>query len=90
LENNRRLNIAEQCKADLEFLQTALEKCKNGVDMNTITYQQPTHAYRSDSCPAGLGGYSDEGFAWRYYLPPDLKFRASNNLLEHIAAIITP
>ena len=90
LENNRRLNINEQCKADLEFLQTALEKCRNGVDMNTIAYRRPTHAYRSDSCPAGLGGYSDEGFAWRYYLPPDLQSRASNNLLEHIAAIITP
>ncbi len=58
--------------------------------MNTIAYRRPTHAHPSDSCPAGLGGYSDEGFAWRYYLPKQLKFRASNNLLEHIAAIITP
>jgi hypothetical protein len=38
----------------------------------------------------GLGGYSNEGFAWRYYLPKQLKFRASNNLLEHIMALITP
>jgi hypothetical protein len=58
--------------------------------MNIIAYRCPTHAYQSDSCPAGLGGYSDRGFAWRYYLPQYLKFRASNNLLEHIAAIITP
>jgi hypothetical protein len=58
--------------------------------MNTIAYHCPTHAYRSDSCPAGLGGYSDKGFVWRYYLPQYLKFQASNNLLEHIAAIITP
>ena len=41
-------------------------------------------------CPAGLGGYSDSGFAWRWYLPSHLLFRASNNLLEHLAAIITP
>jgi hypothetical protein len=41
-------------------------------------------------CPAGLRGYSNKGFAWRYYLPQYLKFRASNSLLEHIAAIITP
>jgi hypothetical protein len=27
---------------------------------------------------------------WRYYLNPHLKFQASNNLLEHIVAIITP
>jgi hypothetical protein len=57
--------------------------------MNSIAYRRPTHVYRSDSCPAGLGGYSDEGFAWRYYLPPELQSRASNNLLKHIAAIIT-
>jgi hypothetical protein len=27
---------------------------------------------------------------WRYYLDPHLKFQASNNLLKHIVAIITP
>ena len=55
-----------------------------------LMYRRPTHAYRSDSCPAGLSGYSDKGFAWKFYLPPKLPFRASNNLLEHITAIITP
>ncbi len=57
--------------------------------MNTIAYRFPTHAYQSDSCPTGLSGYSDKCFAWRYYLPKQLKFCASNNLLEHIAVIIT-
>ncbi len=80
----------QQCIADLKFLRLALKQCRDGVDMNIIAYRRPTHAYQSDSCPAGLGGYSNEGFAWRYYLPKQLKFRASNNLLEHIAAIITP
>ncbi len=28
--------------------------------------------------------------AWRWYIPDDLKFIASNNLLEHIAAVISP
>ncbi len=41
-------------------------------------------------CPAGLGGYSNSTFAWRWYLPSHLLFQASNNLLEHLAAIITP
>ena len=58
--------------------------------MNMVVYRKPTHVYRSDSCPMGLGGYSHEGWAWRFYLPPHLQFRASNNLLEHIASIITP
>jgi hypothetical protein len=43
-----------------------------------------------DSCPAGLGGYSHEGFTWLFYLPDNLQFGASNNLLEHLTAIITP
>jgi len=89
LQNKRQLSINEQCIADLKFLLSVLEKCRDGIDMNSIAYRRPTHVYRSDSCPGGLGGYSDEGFAWRFYLPSELQFRASNNLLEHIAAIIT-
>jgi len=84
LQNRRQLNIN-----DLKFLLSVLEKCREGINMNSIAYRRPTHIYRSDSCPAGLGGYSDEGFVWRYYLPPELQSRTSNNLLEHTAAIIT-
>jgi hypothetical protein len=73
-EKKRKVAINEQCKADLEFLQTALEKCRDGVDLNSIAYRHPTHTYRSNSCPADLGGYSDKGFAWRYYLDRHLKF----------------
>ena len=32
----------------------------------------------------------DKGFAWRFKIPEELCFRASNNLLEYIASIITP
>jgi len=59
--------------------------------LNSIAFQKPTHIYRSDSCPAGLGGYSNKGWVYRWYLLPDhLLFRASNNLLEHLAAVISP
>jgi hypothetical protein len=37
-----------------------------------------------------LGGYSNEGWAWRWHLPKDLHFHASNNLLKHLAANISP
>jgi len=67
-----------------------LGKCNQGIDLNLISFRRLTHVYRSNSCPAGLGGYSHEGFVWRFYLPDNLQFRASNNLLEHLAAIITP
>jgi hypothetical protein len=65
LEKRRQQNLNQQCIADLKFLQLALKRCRDGVNMNTIAYYCPTHAYQSDSCPAGLGGYSNEGFAWR-------------------------
>jgi hypothetical protein len=90
LQNQRKLSINQECIADLHFLLSVLAKCRKGIDMNLLSYRNPTHVYRSDSCPAGMGGYSDEGYAWRFYLPPELQFRASNNLLEHLAAIITP
>ena len=66
-----------------------LEIAKNGIDMKLIAFRCPTHIYRSDSCPFGLGGYLDKGFAWRFEIPEALWFRASDNLLEYLASIIT-
>jgi hypothetical protein len=89
-ENRQQIKIDEQCTQDLQFLFFILWKCHQGIDLNLIAFRRPTHVYRSDSCPAGLGGCSHKGFAWQFYLHDELKFRASNNLLEHLAAIITP
>jgi hypothetical protein len=57
--------------------------------MNLLGFRSPDRIYYSDSCPAGLGGYSNQGFAWRFHIPDDLLFHASNNLLEFLAAVIT-
>jgi hypothetical protein len=67
-----------------------LDIAKGGIDMNLIAFRKPTHVNQSDSCPFGLGSYSDKGFAWHFKVPEVLWFRASNNLLEYIASIITP
>jgi hypothetical protein len=58
--------------------------------MNLLGFCSPNRIYYSDSCPAGLGGYSNQGFAWRFRIPNGLLFRASNNLLEFLAPIVTP
>jgi len=58
--------------------------------MNLLAFWSPDRIYYSDSCPAGLGGYSDQGFAWRFTIPDNMLFCASNNLLEFLAAVITP
>ena len=88
--NRRQVKVTEIYAEDLKLMLFFLEKAKNGVSLNQIAFRKPTHVYRSDSCPRGLGGYSHTGWAWRFYLPPHLRFRASNNLLEHLASIITP
>jgi hypothetical protein len=82
--------LNEECKRDLVLMLKLLEKAKGGIDMNLLGFCCPDRIYYSDSCPAGLGGYSDQGFAWRFKIPNDLQSRASNNLLEFLAAVITP
>ncbi len=37
-----------------------------------------------------MGRYSNKGFTWHLSLDNNLKFCASNNLLEHLAGIISP
>ena len=87
--NRSSIKINETCLDDLKLMLRFLSKASEGVDMNMIVYRRPTRVYRSDSCPAGLGGYSDQGYAWRFYIPKELQGRASNNLLEHIASVIS-
>ena len=58
--------------------------------MNLVTFRMPTHVYRSDACPAGLGGYNNVGRAWRFEIPRNLQFRATLNFLERIACEIGP
>eukprot|EP00956_Cyclotella_meneghiniana_P017221 scaffold27841_cov34-Cyclotella_meneghiniana.AAC.7 len=87
--NRRSIAVREDCLADCRLMIQFLERSRDGLSMNNLVFCLPNRCYRSDSCPIGLGGYSDEGFAWRFYLPEWLLFRASNNLLEHITSVIT-
>jgi hypothetical protein len=88
--SRRSITINKECRNNLRFMIGVIKRAHKGIHLNIIVYQRPTHVYHSDLRPAGLGGYSDSGFAWRWYLPAHLLFRALNNLLEHLAAIITP
>jgi hypothetical protein len=89
-KRRRSVKINYECLKDLEMFLGFLKIANDGISLNSIAFRRPTHIYRSDSCPAGLGGYSDRGWAWRWYLPKNLLFRASNNLLEHLATITSP
>ncbi len=74
-----------KCAKDLELMHSFLDKAKNGIDMNLLAFQTPDQFHYSNSCPAGLGGYSDQGHAWQFKVPNDLKFQATNNLLVFLA-----
>ncbi len=67
-----------------------LTKAHKGVDMNLLAFRAPDRVYHSDSGPAGLGGYSNQGHAWRFQIPANLQCWGTDNLLEYLAAIITP
>jgi hypothetical protein len=49
-----------------------LDIAKRGINMNLIAFRRLTHVYRPDSCPFGLKGYPDKGFAWRFKLLQEL------------------
>ena len=60
-----------------------------GVNINHITFTEPSITCYSDACEYGMGGYIVGGPAWRYELPKDLIGKFSINLLEFIAASLT-
>jgi hypothetical protein len=60
-----------------------------GVSFNNVCFTKPSHITYSDACEWGLGGYTMNGTAWRFEIPEHLRLRASINLLEFMAAIIT-
>jgi hypothetical protein len=60
-----------------------------GVSINNICITTITSTTYSDACEWGMGGFTSQGYTWRYKLPTHLQLRASINLLEFIAAIIT-
>jgi hypothetical protein len=89
-KSRQSIPITNECQKDLELMINIIKIAHDGISMNIIVYRWLMHIYCSDSCPAGLRGYSNSSFAWQYCIKPEHQFRARNNLLEHIAAIITP
>ena len=57
------IRISDICKNDLLLILCFLSIAKKGINMNIIASRKPTHVYWSDSCPFGLRGYLDKGFA---------------------------
>ena len=86
----RKVKINQVHVDDLDLMMKFLEKLRLGINLNTITFREPSHIYFADACPEGLGGYSHLGNAWRWRVPDELKNRATVNMLEHVASTIGP
>lgn len=65
---------------DITLLHEFMSKAHTGIDINLITFWTPTHAYFSDACPSGIGGYNDRGKAWQWSIPHHLRHSASINM----------
>ena len=88
--NRRGINLNTNVIENLKLMLFFLKESHIGFNMNLFVYIKPTKVYRSNSCHAGLGRYGSNDFAWRFYIPLWLNFRASYNMLEHLATVITP
>ena len=89
-KNRRMIKVKQTAIDDLNLHLDFLKLAHNGISMNQISYRKPTHTYRADACPFGLGGYSLKGRAWCFQIPTELRFRATINMLEHLASIVGP
>ena len=81
--------ISKRLQHDLELWQKFLTDAYEGISMNLLTFRQPTHLYRTDSCELGLGGLSSVGKGWRWIIPLWLRGRAHIGLLEFLAEIVS-
>jgi hypothetical protein len=81
------VGIPEEVCQDLMLMDRVIKQANKGVDMNNLTNRLPNVVFKNDACPFGIGGYNIMGNSWRWIIPPELRFRATNNLLEHLTNI---
>ena len=66
----------------MKFLQRVTDK---GVPINNIVFVKPSVMLCSGACEYGIGGYSDNGLAWRWRTPSAWHGKLTLNLLEFLA-----
>ena len=77
---------------DLRLWRLFLRTAHSGISMNLLTLRLPSRIGWSDSCPFGLGGYTQQGWAWRLRIPEWSAIfgdDTANNALEFLGMAIT-
>ena len=70
----------------IKFLQHVTTK---GVPINNIVFVKPTVKLWSYTCKYGIGGYINNGLAWRWRIPSEWHGKLTLNLLEFLASAIS-
>ena len=70
----------------MKFLQHFTTK---GVPINNIVFVKPLVILWSDACEYGIGGYSNNGLAWRWIIPTSWHGKRTLHLLELLASAVT-
>ena len=70
----------------MKFLQHVTTK---GVPINSIVFVKPSVTLWSDTREYGIGGYRENGLAWRWRIPAAWHGKLILNLLEFLASEVT-
>ena len=83
------ITLIAETTADFFLWKQFLSLAHSGIDINLIVERRPDQIYITDSCEYGIGGFSVKtGKAFRYEIPPYLRFKVSNNVLEYLAEVV--
>ena len=88
-EHRKRINMTKEALSDLSLWLRFLKLAQSGISINLVLERRPDGIYITDSCEHVIGGFSlKTGGAFRWSISPHLRFRVSNNVLEHVAEIV--
>ena len=81
--------INKRTRDDLILAQSFLDHAVRGVNLNLMTFREPTHFYINDASEHGIGGFATHGRGWAWTIPAKLRGRAHINLLEFLAQLVS-
>ena len=88
-ERHKFTRLTANERGDLQLWKAFLVKVRDGVDLNLLTCREPEFIYRTDACPAGIGGYSlTTGRAWQWAIPEEFYGYFSQNFLEFLGCVV--
>ena len=67
------VRLSRRAKEDLELAIVFLERAKQGVSMNLLTFRTPDIVNICDASEYGLGRFASHGKAWTYQIPKVLR-----------------